>query len=188
MQFDKKPEAPPVRGGFVMTPTARNILRSLDLVASECGGAITLVAAAPGIGKTEALWSCKHARPDAIMFTAVDGEGGPWGAACQLAQLLGLSEPKANNLMVDRQRIAEEIGADGLLLVDEAQYLARRNPKGADDGRPSTGCAPCPKKAASPSPSSAICRSWNWRTSGRVCGAVPGKVAASSSGTWSAAM
>lgn len=133
LQFDKKPEAPPVRGGIVMTPTARNILRSIDLVASECGGAITLVAAAPGIGKTEALWSCKHERPDAIMFTAVDGEGGPWGAACQLAQLLDLSEPKANSLMADRQRIAEAIGADGLLLVDEAQYLVRRNAKGADD-------------------------------------------------------
>ena len=133
LQFDKKLEASLVRGGFVMTPIARNILRSLDLVASECGGAITLVAAAPGIGKTEALRSCKHARLDAIMFTAVDGEGGSLGASSERAQLLGLSEPKANNLMVDRQRIAEEIGADGLLLVDEAQYLARRNSKGADD-------------------------------------------------------
>lgn len=131
-QFDKKPEAPPVRGGFVMTPTAQNILRSLDLAGATWRG-ITLIAAAPGVGKTDTLHHFRKGRPDAVMFTAVDGEGGPWGVACQLMQLLDMGAPNGRNLMMERQRIGEEIGCDGLLLVDEAQYLARRNTRGADD-------------------------------------------------------
>jgi hypothetical protein len=133
LKFDKKPEAPPVLGGYVSTPTAQNILRSLDLVSSQAGGAITLVAAAPGVGKTEALRFFRHKRQNALMFTAVDGEGGTWGVACQLMQLLDLGVPNGRNLMAERQRIGEAIGVDGLVLVDEAQYIARRNTRGADD-------------------------------------------------------
>ncbi|MBW6495340.1 MAG: AAA family ATPase [Burkholderiaceae bacterium] len=132
LKFDKKAEAPPVLGGFVSTPTTQNIMRTLELV-DATPGAITVIAAAPGIGKTTALRSFWNRRPGALMVTAVDGEGGTWGVACQLMQILDLGVPNSRNLMEERQRIAEAIGGDGLLLIDEAQYLVRRNTRGADD-------------------------------------------------------
>ncbi|MDF3855293.1 AAA family ATPase [Paracoccus pantotrophus] len=129
-----KPEAQaPATGGFVMTASAQEMLRSLQLVSAEAGGAITLISAAPGTGKTEALYHFKREhRPDAVFHTAVAGEGTPWGVACQLMEWLELGTPNGRDLLGARRRIAEEIGADGLLIIDEAQYLVQRNPRGKD--------------------------------------------------------
>jgi len=132
LKFDKKPDAPPARGGFVSTPTTQNILRTLELVSSTAD-AVTVIAASPRVGKTTALRFFAGRRQGTLMITAVDGEGGTWGVACQLMQLLDLGVPNGRNLMAERQRIADAIGSDGLLLVDEAQYLVRRNTRGADD-------------------------------------------------------
>lgn len=61
-----------VTQGFVMTESAQDILRSLQLVSAAGDGAITLIAAAPGAGKIEALWHFKNnMRRDAIFHTAV---------------------------------------------------------------------------------------------------------------------
>lgn len=55
------------------------------------------------------------------------------GAAVQLMSLLEIGPPNNRNLRESRESIAEAIGVDGLLIVDEAQNLIRRNPRGADD-------------------------------------------------------
>lgn len=120
--------------GFVMTESARDMLRSLQMV-SAAGDAITLIAAAPGTGKTEALWHFKNTmRPDAIFHTAVAKEDDtPWGAACQLMELLGIGRPNNRDMRGSRSRIAEEIGAGTTLVIDEAQNLVRHNLRGGTD-------------------------------------------------------
>lgn len=45
---------------------------------------------------------------------------------------LDLGAPNGRDLLGARRKIAEEIGPDGLLMIDEAQYLVQRNPRGKD--------------------------------------------------------
>jgi DNA transposition AAA+ family ATPase len=134
VQFAKPGADRSSSGGFVMTETAQDMLRSLQLVKSLGGDAITMIAAVPGTGKTQAL---RHFRdtvmPRAIFHTAIAGEGTPWGVACQLMELLEIGVPNSRDLLGSRRSIAEEIGAEGLLIVDEAQHLVQRNPRGKDN-------------------------------------------------------
>lgn len=124
-----------VTGSIAITESAQDILRSAQLVSSEFGGAIGLIAAAPGTGKTKALLHFKHTmRRNALWHSAVKGEDDtPWGAATQLMGLLGIGKPNNRNLRASREQIADAVGVDGLLIVDEAQNLVRRNPRGAPD-------------------------------------------------------
>ncbi|MFT4013032.1 MAG: AAA family ATPase [Paracoccus sp. (in: a-proteobacteria)] len=131
-------------GGFVMTESARDMLRSLQLV-RVAGNAMTLIAAAPGTGKTEVL---KHfavvqnghkfgsytpyVRDEVFLHTAVAGEGTPWGLACQLMQMWGLGEPNSRRLTETHKMIGACIGRGNLLMIDEAQYLVQRNARGKD--------------------------------------------------------
>ncbi|MBU3032383.1 AAA family ATPase [Paracoccus marinaquae] len=132
VQLAKPGATAPVTQGFVMTESAQDILRSLQLVRAA-GDAITLIAAAPGTGKTEALRQFANGQgSEVVLVTAVAGEGTPWGVACQLMQLWNLGAPNSRNLMETRQMIGACVGRGGLLLVDEAQYLVQRNPRGKD--------------------------------------------------------
>lgn len=131
-----KPEAEYTsKRGFVMTESAQDILRSLQLVSGELGGALTMIAAAPGTGKTETLWHFRqHMKPSAIFHVAVAGEDdSPWGVACHLMETLEIGVPNNRNLRASRQSIAEEIGVDNVLLIDEAQNLIHRNLRGGTD-------------------------------------------------------
>lgn len=124
-----------VTQGFVMTESAQDILRSLQLVSAAGDGAITLIAAAPGAGKTEALWHFKNnMRRDAIFHTAVAKEDDtPWGAACQLMEVLEIGRPNSRDMRGSRQRIAEKVGVQGTLIIDEAQNLVHHNLRGGTD-------------------------------------------------------
>lgn len=135
VKFAKSVETAPEPGSFVMTESAQDILRSLHLVSKVPSGAITLIAAAPGTGKTETLWHFKNSvRTDAVMHVAVAREDDTaWGAATQLMETLELGRPNNRNLRKSRQEIAEAIGVDGMLMVDEAQNLVYRNPRGGTD-------------------------------------------------------
>lgn len=134
VQFAKPGADMSPSGGFVMTETAQDMLRSLQLVKSLGGDAITMIAAVPGTGKTQALWHFRRdVMPRAIFHTAVAGEGTPWGVACQLMELLEIGVPNSRDLLGSRRSIAEGIGAEGMLMVDEAQHLVQRNPRGKDN-------------------------------------------------------
>lgn len=144
VQFAKPAPEGELKGGFVMTESAQDMLRSLQLVRAA-GNAFTLIAAAPGTGKTEVL---KHFtasqnaekvsgdgtwRPDEVfLHTAVAGEGTPWGLASQLMQFWNLGEPNSRRLTEARQMIGTCVGVGGLLIIDEAQYLVQRNSRGKD--------------------------------------------------------
>lgn len=127
------PEAPPQVGRFVLTETARDILLTLRLVQGTSGGAMTMIAAAPGTGKTETLYHFLLQSRRVFLAQAVSGEGGVWSVAQGLFSLLNLGDPNGRDLADARRRIGDAIGFDGMLLLDEAQYLTQKNPRGRDD-------------------------------------------------------
>ena len=68
-----------------------------------------------------------------VEIRAVDGEGGMWNFVNALCRALEIDAPNSNRVFAERGRIAEAIGCETMLIVDEAQYLVRRNTKGRDD-------------------------------------------------------
>ncbi len=123
-------DAPPRRdpGDFAITETARDIFRSVDLVRQIGGAAMTMVAGTPGTGKTAALrhYAETH-RHQCIYVQAVRGEGTPWNFALSLQAIWGTSGPAFQSLQEARMRFASYIGRDTLLIVDEGQYLHKKN-------------------------------------------------------------
>ncbi len=124
-----------MRGSIAMTESAQDILRSAQLVSATPSGGITLIAAAPGTGKTQTLMHFMHGfEGEALWHTAVKGEDDtPWGVAVQLMEKLELGRPNNRNLRGSRNQIAEAIGVDGLIIVDEAQNLIRQNLRGGTE-------------------------------------------------------
>jgi DNA transposition AAA+ family ATPase len=116
-------EAPPEGGWFAMTETARDMLRTLDYVRGLHGGGMTMIAAAPGTGKTATVQRYIQANRKTVRVEAVSGEGGIWSAAIGIFKALDLGDPNSRDLPGDREKIAEAIGVDGMLIIDEAQYL-----------------------------------------------------------------
>lgn len=120
-------------GDWAETETFKDIIRSLELVRTMEPPAITMIAGAPGVGKTKTLFHFKSTARNVLMHVAVQGEGGVWNLANELCQLLEIDEPNGRRLPEDRRRIAEAFGVGSLLIVDEAQYLVQRNGRGRDD-------------------------------------------------------
>ncbi|TCO73061.1 AAA family ATPase [Rhodovulum euryhalinum] len=126
-----KPEAPPVQWGFIETRSAQAM--ALALRRARAKGKIVAISAASGVGKTATVFHLKQDAPGTLVFTAKSGEGGVWNLACGLCNLLGLEPPNGRDLAAARAEIADKIGPDGFLVIDEAQYLIKRNPRGPDD-------------------------------------------------------
>lgn len=124
------PDPTPSTGRFVMTATTADILRSLRLVQGQAGGAMTMIAASPGTGKTETLAHYLQTARRTVMHTVVAGEAAPWSLAFGLMRALDIGEPNSRRLAEDRLRIAEAIGPDGMLILDEAQNLVQRSARG----------------------------------------------------------
>lgn len=123
--------SPPPRHGpeLVMTETATNILRSVKLVADE-PGTLTMVAGIPGAGKSETLLRYVQNNPEAIKMDIVAGEGKIWDLAAAFMERFEMGVPNNRRMREERQRITEAIGAERVVIFDEAQYLATYNPRG----------------------------------------------------------
>ncbi|QEW19261.1 hypothetical protein LA6_001444 [Marinibacterium anthonyi] len=117
-------------GDWANTETAKDIRRSLDLVNAADRPALTMIAGAPGTGKTSAVQRfCETLGQDAIYIQAACGEGTAWNFAHALANLWGYAKPTFNCHSEARDKIAAYIGQGRVLIVDEAQYLNQRNRK-----------------------------------------------------------
>ena len=125
--------ARPVPGQFIETGTATEILHSLGVVYQRPGEFVGLIAGAPGVGKSEAIWRFKRMAPGVFIHKAVQGEGGVWNLANELSRLLEIDAPNGRHLPDERRRIADAFGAESMLIIDEAQYLVQRNTRGKDD-------------------------------------------------------
>ena len=122
-------------GDWADTETAQDIRRSLDLVQATNRPSITMIAGAPGTGKTSAVRRfCEAHGENAIFIQAARGEGTAWNFAHALANLWGHERPKFNCHFEAREKIANFIGTGCVLVVDEAQYLHQRNRKSGQTG------------------------------------------------------
>lgn len=123
----------PVPGTFITTTAATDILYTLGRVQSEFGGALGLISGAPGIGKSLAVLEFKYKTKGVHLISAVEGEGGIRNVANELFRVLDLAVPKNRSAAEDRRRLAEAFGVESMLVIDEAQYLVKKNLKGRDD-------------------------------------------------------
>ena len=116
-------ERPPTRhAGFVETESARKMM--LSLRSARATGGITMIIASSGVGKTKSKFQFRDKEaPKSIIVDIGPDQARPWGLACALCERLGLEEPNARNLASSRRQIANEIGPDGFVMIDEAQNL-----------------------------------------------------------------
>lgn len=122
-------------GDWAETETARDILRSLDLVKASKKPALTMIAGVPGSGKTTAVKQfCDAQGHDAIYIQAARGEGTAWNFAKSLASLWGPSAPHFSCHAEARQNLAFMIGKRRILIIDEAQYLDQKNHNSRQNG------------------------------------------------------
>lgn len=114
----------PAQGEFILTEAASDILRSLALVHEGAAARFTLVAGAPGVGKTMAVkrFAEREARADRVEFKS--GEGKPTDVSEVLFQrFLHWQEPNGKSLPRRRELLVEACRAIRLILADEAQHL-----------------------------------------------------------------
>lgn len=127
------PSGPPEPGGLIETDTIREMLRTLRHAWAKQYACVGMIAGAPGVGKTQALFRFREEVPATVFITATAGEGGAWNLANALAERLDIARPNGRDLPGSRRRIAETIGAGGFVVIDEAQHLVQRNPRGPDN-------------------------------------------------------
>ena len=122
---------PQTLGGFIETESATAMLRSLRRARAKTK--VTMITGAPGVGKSATIeYFIENECYEAIVFQATAGEGGEWNLGCALYDLLRLGVPNARDRGETRREIADTIGPNGFLIIDEAQYLVQRNMRGAD--------------------------------------------------------
>lgn len=124
-------------GDWAETETAQDILRSLEMLRSTKNPAVTMIAGAPGVGKTDAVKRfCAQLGHDAIYIQAARGKGTAWNFARSLAGLWGgvFGGPSFNTLAEAGMLLASYIGTKRLLVIDEAQYLDQRHTETNDGG------------------------------------------------------
>jgi len=128
VQLEKSKVRGPDPTGFIRTETAEDIMRSLELVRSISGPAITMIAGAPGIGKTETL---RHYHRElgqgAVYLSIAKGEGNISHVATMLLRQFNCHRKDGNDATSLRLQIGPYIGADRFLLIDEAQNLHQRH-------------------------------------------------------------
>jgi hypothetical protein len=121
--------------GFILTETAEDILRSIALVRSIKGSAITMVSGAPGIGKTEALLHFERQNLDSAVYVAVaKGEGTPFHIGTLISNQFHGRPTTGLSLPVLRQRVGDCLRNNPVLLVDEAQNMLQRGRGSASKG------------------------------------------------------
>lgn len=115
----------PEPGGFVLTDTARDILRSLRLVHEGEDARFTMIAGVPGIGKTRTLAQFAASEEDVAHITFKRGEGKPSDVSEVLFQrYLHWVNPNGMSLPLRRKTLLmEAFGRCRTLIADEAQHM-----------------------------------------------------------------
>jgi len=114
----------PAPGDFILTEAASDILRSLALVHEGDAAQFTMIAGAPGVGKTFALrrFAEREARTERVEFKA--GEGKPTDVSEVLFQrFLHWQEANGKSLPRRRELLVDACRPICLILADEAQHL-----------------------------------------------------------------
>lgn len=110
---------------FAMTPVAQDILASLQMIQGQRKPAATMIAGAPGVGKTATILHFAATNPNVWVVTCVNGAGRPIDLVKALARGLGLSIVGLG--VFDTIARIEDATARtrGMLILDEAQHLSK---------------------------------------------------------------
>lgn len=128
LNFAKASEPVSDEFGFIRTETARDILRTLTLLQSVNGPAVSMISGAPGIGKTETLLHYERENPEiALRISIPKGEGNPFHVSANILNMFNPYKRHDNDMTVRRNTIMRSVGHGRILLVDEAQNLFQRN-------------------------------------------------------------
>jgi len=128
LNFAKVSEPVSDEYGFIHTETALEILRTLTLLRSVNGPAMSMISGAPGIGKTETLLHYERQNPGTTLRISIPkGEGNPFHVSANILSLFNPYKRHDNDITVRRGKIMQNIGKGQILLVDEAQNLFQRN-------------------------------------------------------------
>lgn len=128
LNFAKASEPVSDEFGFIRTETALDILRTLTLMQSVNGPAVSMISGAPGIGKTETLLHYERANSQsALRISIPKGEGNPFHVSANILNLFNPYRRHDNDMTVRRNKIMRSLGPGRILLVDEAQNLFQRN-------------------------------------------------------------
>ena len=121
--------------GFIRTETADDILRSLALVRSIDGPAMTMISGAPSIGKTETLrhYDAEN-RENTVLVSIAKGEGNPFHVASAIMTQFQPYQKYGTDLLMLRRLVTRFIGSSRILLVDEAQNLFQKHKLSATRG------------------------------------------------------
>lgn len=123
-------------GDWAETETSLDIMRSLELISALPGPAMTMIAGAPGVGKTATLerFTAAHEIDRGVAYIqAAKGEGTAWNFATSMCAIWGQSAPEFVSLSEARQKFARYL-RDSILIVDEAQYLDQKNHRNGQTG------------------------------------------------------
>jgi len=102
------PKALPRAGGFVMTHTAADIQRSVDLIRSIDGPAMTMISGAPGVGKSATLREiARNLGDDAVYVTIAKGEGNPSNVATAILWLWREGDMRGHASLSTRERLTD---------------------------------------------------------------------------------
>lgn len=116
-------------GDFVHTETAKDILRSLELVRLRSEPRVVMIAGAPGTGKTMAVKAFIAQQGfDSFRLDIADGEGKPSGVAYSLLRVFGV-QGMGMSLPAMREKLIRYIGRDRAVVLDDAHNL---QPAGAN--------------------------------------------------------
>lgn len=128
---------PPLRAdGFVMTPTAQDVFTSLRLLEVLDGPAMTMIAGAPGTGKTRAIRAFEadandevpSGRPRVLLLTVCSGLGAPRDVIRALARTWMPHDRLDNRSLNALHDFVLECICDLYLLIfDGAQHLMQQD-------------------------------------------------------------
>lgn len=126
LRFATAESRPREPGEFVLTETARDIMRSLDWVRSSPGIAMTMIAGVPGAGKTRALQHfVAQEGYDAIYLKIANGEGKPTAIAANIMRMFNV-DVNGMSLSSMRDTVSQCLGRGRVLILDEAEYLEQQ--------------------------------------------------------------
>lgn len=109
----------PMTRKFIATPTARKYLTVLEYAQSMPD--VGVIVGAAGTGKTSSITHYKATYPNVWVLTSSPRVGTAGAAIDALRDLMGL--PAGRSHVLQRRIISKMQGTNGLLIVDEAQFL-----------------------------------------------------------------